>query len=80
MTSHPVRVAIDLETTGLASDQDSIIEIGAVKFAGDVVLDTFESLVSPRQPLPYRVQRLTGIRPADLVGTPAFADLATALR
>ncbi|HEV7128986.1 MAG TPA: exonuclease domain-containing protein, partial [Ktedonobacterales bacterium] len=80
MASQPVRVAIDLETTGLFSEQDSIIEIGAVKFAGDDVLETFERFVAPRQPLPYRIQRLTGIRPADLVGAPPLADLVPELR
>jgi DNA polymerase III epsilon subunit family exonuclease len=73
-------VALDLETTGLLSEQDSIVEIGAVKFAGDDVIETFESFVAPRQPLPYRVQRLTGIRPADLVGAPSLGDLAPRLR
>lgn len=80
MSSQPVRVAIDLETTGLLSDQDSIIEVGAIKFAGDEILDTFESFVAPRTPLPYRVQRLTGIRRSDLVGAPSFGELADSLR
>ncbi len=80
MSSQPVRVAIDLETTGLVAEQDSIIEIGAVKFAGDDVLDTFETFVAASQPLPYRVRRLTGIRPSDLVGAPAFSDLAPRLQ
>jgi ATP-dependent DNA helicase DinG len=80
VSSQPSRVAVDLETTGLLTEQDSIIEIGAIKFAGDEVLDTFESFVAARQPLPYRVQRLTGIRPADLAGAPSLADLAPRLR
>jgi DNA polymerase III epsilon subunit family exonuclease len=76
----PVRVAIDLETTGLAADQDAIVEIGAVRFAGAEVLGTFERLVAPGQPLPYRVQRLTGIRPPDLLGAPPIADVTADLR
>ncbi len=80
MAAQPVRVAIDLETTGLQAELDSIIEVGAIKFAGGEVLETFESFVAPRVPLPYRVQRLTGIRPADLVAAPAFAAVAPALR
>jgi ATP-dependent DNA helicase DinG len=78
--SQPVRVAIDLETTGLLSEQDSIIEVGAIKFAGAEVLDTFESFVAPRTPLPYRVQRLTGLRRSDLAGAPSFGELADSLR
>jgi DNA polymerase III epsilon subunit family exonuclease len=80
VSSEPVRVAIDLETTGLQADQDSIIEVGAVRFAGDKMLEIYESFVAPRQPIPYRIQRLTGIRPADLAGAPSFASLLPALR
>ena len=80
MRSQPVRVAIDLETTGLYHEQDAIIEIGAVKFAGDETLDTFASLVSINMPLPYRIQRLTGIRPDELRAAPALATLHGPLR
>ncbi len=80
MRSQPVRVAIDLETTGLHHEQDAIIEIGAVKFAGDEVLDTFSSLVSINMPLPFRIQRLTGIRPDELRAAPALATLHGKLR
>ncbi|MGZ6390094.1 MAG: exonuclease domain-containing protein, partial [Ktedonobacterales bacterium] len=38
MRTQPVRVAIDLETTGLHPEQDAVIEIGALKFAGEDVL------------------------------------------
>jgi len=76
----PVRVAIDLETTGLRPDQDAIIEIGAVKFAGERVIDTFQSFVAPTAPLPYRIQRLTGIRPGRLNGAPTLAALAPQVR
>lgn len=78
--SQPVRVAVDLETTGLYHEQDVIIEIGAVKFAGSEILDTFASLVSINMPLPYRIQRLTGIRPDELRSAPALATLHGQLR
>jgi DNA polymerase III epsilon subunit family exonuclease len=74
------RVAIDLETTGLHADQDAIIEIGALKFAGEDVLDTFESFVSPGIPVPFRVQRLTGIGSAQLKHAPSLAELLPKLR
>ncbi len=80
MRSQPVRVAIDLETTGLYHEQDVIIEIGAVKFAGSETLDTFSSLVSINMPLPYRIQRLTGIRPDQLRSAPALSSLHAQLR
>ena len=80
MGTAPVRVAIDLETTGLNPEMDAIIEIGALKFAGDTILETFESFVSPGMSLPYRIQRLTGITPATLRNAPAMGDLLPRLR
>ena len=41
-----VFVSIDLETTGLNPESDRIIEIGAVKFQGSVVKDTYSTLVN----------------------------------
>jgi ATP-dependent DNA helicase DinG len=76
----PVRVAIDIETTGLQVESDSIIEIGAVRFRGAEILDSFETFVEPRRSLPYRIQRLTHIAPAMLVGAPAFGAIAPRLR
>jgi DNA polymerase III epsilon subunit-like protein len=76
----PVRIAIDLETTGLRPDQDAIIEVGAVKFAGPRILDTFQSFVSASASLPYRIHRLTGIRSADLRHAPSLSSLIAPLR
>lgn len=80
MRTSQVRVAIDLETTGLHSEHDAIIEIGALKFAGDEVLETFESFVAAGAAIPYRIQRLTGISSAQLRGAPALAELLPRLR
>ncbi len=76
----PVRVALDLETTGLHAEHDTIVEVAAIKFQGATVLDTFETLVAPGRPLPYRVQRLTGITPQQLVGAPPFESIAQNLQ
>ena len=80
MPSQPIRVAIDLETTGLNPESDAIIEIGAVKFVGERVLDTFHTFVAPGIALPYRIQRLTGIAPAALRGAPPLPSIAPGLR
>ena len=76
----PIRVALDLETTGLHAEQDSILEVAAIKFQGDTVLDTLETLVAPGRSIPYRVQRLTGITPQQLVGVPHFESIARNLQ
>lgn len=81
MAKKPViRVALDLETTGLHPEQDTIIEIAAVKFQGTEVLDTFETFVAPGRSIPYRVQRLTSITPEHLIGAPPFSSLAKKLQ
>ncbi len=79
-SAQPVRVAIDVETTGLQVETDSIIEVGAVKFRGDEILETFQSLIETRRPVPYRIQRLTNITPAMLAGAPTFGVIAPGLR
>ena len=65
-------VALDLETTGLDSNRDTIMEIGAVRFrttSNDGIiqanqLDTWSTLVNPGRPIPIQIQQLTGIRQA----------------
>ena len=69
-------VALDLETTGLSSQTDRIIEIGAVRFGARGVLDEYETLVNPRRRLPDFIRRLTGIRQAEVDAAPDFEDVA----
>jgi predicted DnaQ family exonuclease/DinG family helicase len=73
-------VSLDLETTGLDSEKDRIIEIGAVKFRGRKVLETFHTLVDPGCPLSYRIRLLTGITSEELQAAPAFPEVAEGLR
>jgi DNA polymerase-3 subunit alpha (Gram-positive type) len=54
-------VAFDLETTGLDSVYDEIIEIGAVKLFENGRIEKFNSLVSTDRPIPFFVSQLTGI-------------------
>ena len=72
----PTYVTLDLETTGIDPEQDTIIEVGAVKFQGQKVLDTFQTLVNPYRRLPDPIQRLTGISQSNLDGAPPFAAVA----
>ncbi len=75
-----LRVALDLETTGLHVDQDAILEVAAIKFQGKDVIETFETFVSPGRSIPYRVQRLTGIKPELLAGAPLFDEIKKKLQ
>ena len=55
-------VAIDLETTGLKSDQDNIIEIGAVKYRNGEPVDQYHALVKYEKSVPDNIVDLTGIK------------------
>src|SRR3989304_9153925 len=61
-----VCVSLDIETTGLNAETDDIIEIAAIKFDGGKTIGTFHSLVKPSVPIPYHIQCLTGISPAEV--------------
>ncbi len=54
-------VVLDVETTGLDPRQDKIIEIAAVRFQDGSIVDTFNTLINPEQPIPKAIQDLTGI-------------------
>lgn len=54
-------VTIDLETTGLNSDYDAIIEVAAVTFREGSIVDEWSSLVNPQEPIPEFITSLTGI-------------------
>ena len=45
-------VSLDLETTGLDPMRDAIIEIGALRFDGDQILETFSTFVNPGRKIP----------------------------
>ena len=70
-----IYVALDLETTGLDPERDAIIEIGAVKFRDQEVLDTWSSLVRPPRPIPYKIQHLTGISQEEVDRAPPLRSL-----
>ncbi|NQU05878.1 MAG: 3'-5' exonuclease, partial [Calditrichaeota bacterium] len=69
-------VAIDLETTGIDPDKESIIELGAVKFVDGRISDRFSQLVDPLRPVSAFITELTGIKNSDLKGKPLLEDTA----
>ncbi len=73
-------VALDLETTGLNSASDRIIDVGAVKFRGDEQIGVFHSLVNPRVRLQEFIISLTGITQHDVDGAPDWNAVRDELR
>ncbi len=54
-------VVFDIETTGFSPVANRIIEIGAVKVDKGQVADRFSVFVNPEVPIPYEIEKLTGI-------------------
>jgi len=68
-------VAFDLETTGLSSQNDTIIEIGAVIIRGNTVVDKFQTFVDPGVSLQKKIVDLTGITDEMLRGAPKIEEV-----
>lgn len=54
-------VVFDIETTGLDSFENEIIEIGALKVKDGKVVDSFDHLIKPSHPINSFITDLTGI-------------------
>ena len=66
---------IDLETTGLSPEYDSIIEISAIRFRNGIAVDHFDSLVNPEEALDDFIIDLTGITDEMLSTAPKIEDV-----
>jgi ATP-dependent DNA helicase DinG len=73
MTSY---VALDIESTGLDTNRDAIIEIGAVRFNERRVEDEWTTLVNPGRQIPEFITGLTGIDNAMVRQAPGIRDIA----
>lgn len=67
---------VDIETTGSYAAGNGITEIAIVIHDGEKVLHVYESLVNPKQGIPYFIQRLTGINDKMVEHAPVFAEIA----
>ncbi len=68
-------VAFDLETTGLSSRNDKIIEIGAVLMQNGQEIDRFQTFVNPERNLQKETIDLTGITDDMLRGAPKLNEI-----
>ena len=75
MQDSQIYVAIDLETTGLNSSNDEIIDIGAVKFNENGTIDTYSSLIKPNQLISKFITQLTKISNHDVLNAPKIEDV-----
>ncbi len=68
-------VSIDIETTGLDNNKDSIIEIGALRFNGRRVEDEWSTLINPNRHIPEAITSLTGIDDGMVRQAPRLQDV-----
>lgn len=67
---------VDIETTGSHASANGITEIGIVIHDGSKVINFYESMVNPHVPIPYFIQRLTGIDNRMVANAPSFEEIA----
>lgn len=67
---------VDVETTGLNSIRDRIIEIAVITVDNGKIKHTFKTLVNPDVPIPPEITRLTGITDSKLKNAPGFYDIS----
>jgi len=70
-------VALDLETTGLDSSVDGIIEVALVKIDPETfeVQDVFQSFVNPEKPIPEIISQITSITMEMVENAPTFSQI-----
>ncbi|MGM0439827.1 MAG: putative quorum-sensing-regulated virulence factor [Chlamydiota bacterium] len=78
-TSTDEFICLDCETTGLDTANDSIIEVAAVRFRGDTILDTFETLVDPQRTIPPESMAIHNITQEMVSGQPLIKDILPSL-
>lgn len=66
---------LDLETTGLSPNYDSIIEIGIIKVKENKIVDKYNSLINPGFLINEYITSITGITNEMLKGKPKIIDL-----
>lgn len=66
---------VDLETTGLDSTFDEIIEVGAIRVRNGNVTDTFNSLVKPEEEIDEFITEITGITNEMVADAPSISKV-----
>ena len=67
---------VDIETTGGYAAANGITELAIYVFDGEKVIEKFETLINPGQPIPRYIQAFTGITNEMVADAPRFEDVA----
>ncbi|MBS95973.1 MAG: hypothetical protein CL736_02410 [Chloroflexi bacterium] len=69
-------IAVDIETTGLNTDTDNIIEIAAIKFLNGEYVDKYVTFVNPMMRITEEITALTGISDNDVLFSPTISQIS----
>lgn len=68
-------IIFDIETTGLDSSYDEVIEIGAIKVKNNKIVSKFNSLVKPKNEIDEYITELTGITNEMVKDAPTIEEI-----
>lgn len=68
-------VCIDVETTGLDTKKDRVIELAGIIFTQTEIIDEFESLIDPGMEIPKESQAIHNISNEMVKGQPKIAEI-----
>jgi predicted DnaQ family exonuclease/DinG family helicase len=71
-----IYISLDLETTGFDPVGDQVLEVAAIKFQGNKILETFETLINPGIEIPAMVTHITGITEETVADAPSFESIS----
>ncbi len=74
-TNNNIFVAIDVETTGLSPITNELIEVSAIKYDGNKKIDSFTTLIKPKERIPYYITNITGITNEMVQDSPFVEDI-----
>ena len=72
-------IAVDIETTGLNTDSDNIIEVAAIKFLNGKYVDKYVTFVNPLRKITDEITALTGISDNDVLFSPTISQIQNEL-
>ena len=69
-------LAFDLETTGISTNSDKIVQIALIGADTDGTPIHYEVLINPQRPIPFGASNVHGIYDSDVKGKPNFNHFA----
>jgi len=68
-------VVVDVETTGLDSNVEHVIELAALRFSDDAIVNSYSTYVATERDIPPEVSAVHGITHSDVKFAPLWSDV-----